>query len=76
MARRCMISGKGPLAGNNVSHSHNKTRRRQLPNLHSKKLYVPELKRSIRIRVSAATLRSIDRMGLLNYVKKHGFDLA
>ena len=42
MAKRCRLTGKGPLSGNRVSHSHKKTRRRQLPNIQKKRLYIPE----------------------------------
>ncbi len=75
MARRCSISGVGPLAGNNVSHAHNKTRRRQLPNVHKKRIYVPELKRSVRVKVSARSLRTIDKIGLSTYLRKRGLSL-
>ncbi len=75
MARRCMISGKSPLTGNNVSHSHNKSKRRQYPNLQNKKIYIPELKKSVRLRVSTSTLRSIDKIGFLNFVKKYGLHI-
>ncbi len=72
MANRCDITGKRPNAANNVSHAHNKTKRRQLPNLHRKRLYVPELGRSIRIKVSARALRQIDKIGLNATLRKHG----
>ena len=72
MARICMISGKRPLTGNKVSHAHNKSKRRQYPNLQNKKIYIPELKKSIRLRVSTSTLRSIDKIGFMNFVKKYG----
>ncbi len=75
MARKCMISGKRPLVGNNVSHAHNKTKRRQYPNLQSKRIFIPELKRSVRFRLSAAALRSIDKLGFINYIKKNGREL-
>lgn len=75
MARRCDITGKRPLAGCNVSHAHNKTKRRQLPNLQKKRIYVPELGRSIRIKVSASTLRSIDKTGFVAFLKKNGLAL-
>lgn len=75
MSRRCSISGKGPLAGNNVSHAHNKTRRRQLPNVHTKRLFVPELNRTVRIKVSTHALRTISKIGLLTYLKKEGLRL-
>ena len=76
MARKCEITGKGPLAGNSVSHAHNKTRRRQLPNLQKKRIFVPELNRSVRIRVSTSALRSIDKMGLAAFLRKNGLSLS
>ncbi len=75
MSRRCDVTGKRPLTGCNVSHAHNKTKRRQLPNLQRKRLYVPELGRSIRVKVSASTLRSIDKVGLTAFLKKNGLAL-
>ncbi|MCY4047110.1 MAG: 50S ribosomal protein L28, partial [Candidatus Dadabacteria bacterium] len=63
MARRCAITGKGPLSGNNVSHANNKTRRRQIPNLQNKRIFVPELGRFVRIKLSARALRTIDKKG-------------
>ncbi len=75
MSRRCAITGKGGLAGNNVSHAHNKTKRRQLPNLQKKRIFIPELGRTVRVRVSVSTLRTITRQGLLPYLKKQGLTL-
>ena len=75
MPRRCAITGKGGMSGNNVSHAHNKTKRRQLPNLQKKKIYVPELGRSVRVRVSTSALRTITRQGLMPYLKKQGLTL-
>lgn len=75
MSRKCDITGKRPLTGYNISHAHNKTKRRQLPNLQKKRIYVPELGKSIRIKVSASTLRSIDKVGLSAFLKKNGLAL-
>ena len=75
MSRRCAITGKGGLAGNNVSHANNKTKRRQLPNLQRKRIFIPELGRTVRVRVSVNTLRTITRQGLLPYLKKQGLTL-
>ena len=69
MSRKCKLTGKGPMAGNNVSHANNKTKRRQLPNLQRKRLYVDELGRSVRVRLSAAALRTVSRKGLMSYLK-------
>ena len=52
MSRKCSITGKKPMAGNNVSHAHNKTRRYQLPNIKKKRIFVPELGRHVRLKLS------------------------
>ncbi|MFW5742010.1 MAG: 50S ribosomal protein L28 [Spirochaetota bacterium] len=75
MSRKCIITGKKPLAGNNVSHAHNKTRRKQLPNIQKKRIFVPELGRYVRLRLSTRALRSISKVGLLNYLKKNDLRL-
>ena len=64
MAKVCQVTGKRPSAGNNVSHSHRKTRRRFLPNLHSKRLWVESEKRWLRLRVSTKGIRLIDKQGI------------
>ena len=66
MARRCELTGKGVLTGNNVSHAHNRTRRRFLPNLHRKALLSDALGQSVRLRVSASAIRSVERRGGLD----------
>lgn len=75
MARRCSVTGKRPLTGYNVSHAHNKTKKRQLPNLQRKRIFVPELGRTVRVKVSTSALRSIDKVGFLRYLKKNGLTL-
>ena len=65
MAQKCAITGKKPLVGNHVSHANNHVKRRQNPNLHWKKIYIPEMGKYIRIRVSARALRTITKKGLL-----------
>ncbi|MBZ0264666.1 50S ribosomal protein L28 [bacterium] len=64
MARRCVVTGKGPVTGHNVSHAHNLSKRRWLPNLHKKKFYVPEEKRWVTLRVTAGAMRTIDKKGI------------
>ena len=64
MARVCQVTGKGPMVGNNVSHANNKTKRRFLPNLQSRRFWVESEKRWVRLRVSSAALRTIDRNGI------------
>ena len=66
MARRCQLTGKGVMTGNNVSHAHNKTRRRFLPNLQPKLLASDILGRGIRMRVTVSTLRTLERKGGLD----------
>lgn len=66
MARRCELTGKGPMTGNNVSHAHNKTRRRFLPNLNDVSLMSEALGRTFRLRISAAALRTVDHRGGLD----------
>ena len=76
MSKFCAISGKRPLVGNNVSKSNIKTKRRQLPNLQMKSIYVPELGRSIKIKVSVAALKTIDKIVLMKYLKKQDLKLS
>ena len=66
MARRCPISGKGVLVGNNVSHANNKTKRRYLPNLQYRRLFSESLKQQFRIRLTVAALRTVDKHGGLD----------
>ncbi len=75
MSKRCRLTGKRPLTGNNVSHAHNKTRRRQLPNLQTKRLYVPELGRWVKIRLSARALRTVTKKGLMSFMADQGLSL-
>jgi len=61
MSRVCQITGKKPMLGNNVSHANNKTRRRFLPNLQYRRIWVESENRWISLRLSQAGLRTIDR---------------
>ena len=70
MSRVCQVTGKKPMAGNNVSHAHNKTRRRFLPNLHSKRIWVESEQRFVKLRVSQKGLRIIDKQGIDTVLKK------
>lgn len=63
MARRCELSGKGVQTGNNVSHANNKTRRRFLPNLRTRRLFSELLGQPIRVRIAISTLRSVEKNG-------------
>lgn len=64
MSRVCQVTGKGPVTGNNVSHSQRKTKRRWLPNLHTKRFWSVAEERWVRLRVSSAGMRIIDKKGV------------
>ena len=64
MSRVCQVTGKAPMVGNNVSHANNKTKRRFLPNLQSRRFWVESENRFVRLRVSNAALRTIDKKGI------------
>jgi large subunit ribosomal protein L28 len=66
MARRCALSGKGVMVGNNVSHANNRTKRRFLPNLHRHSVYSETLGESIRLRISTHALRTVEHRGGLD----------
>ena len=66
MSRRCDITGKGVQTGNNVSHAHNKTRRRFLPNLQKTSLFSDALGKAVRLRLSAYAIRTVERKGGLD----------
>ena len=63
MARRCQVTGIGPLAGNNVSHAHNRTKRRFLPNLQKKRIWVQELNRFVTLKISAKGIKTLNKNG-------------
>jgi len=64
MTRVCKVTGKGPMVGNKVSHANNKTKRRFLPNLQYRRFWVESESRWVRIRISNAGLRLIDKKGI------------
>ena len=64
MAKVCMVTGKRPVTGNNVSHAQNKTRRRFLPNLHWHRFWVESENRFVRLRVTSKGMRIIDKKGI------------
>ena len=66
MARRCELTGKGPMSGNNVSHAKNRTRRRFLPNLNELTLHSDALGRAFKLRISSAALRTVEHRGGLD----------
>ncbi len=76
MSKVCEISGKRPQSGNNVSHAHNKTKRKFYPNLQTKKFYIPEEDRWVTMKVSTSTMRTINKNGITRVLKearKKGF---
>ena len=64
MAQVCQVTGKGPMVGNNVSHANNKTKRRFMPNLQHRRFFIESENRWVRLRVSSAGLRTIDKKGI------------
>ena len=64
MARVCQVTGPGPMAGTNVSHANNRTKRRFLPNLQYRRFWIESENRWVRLRVSNAGLRTIDKNGI------------
>jgi len=79
MSRICQLTGKRPITGNNVSHSKRRTKRRFLPNLIKKRMFVPEVNEWVELKMSAKALRNINKIGLYEYLKrqqKAGFDIG
>ena len=74
MTRECEVTGKRPVSGNNVSHANNRTKRRFLPNLQSRKFWVESENRWISMRISAAALRTIDKLGIDAVIAKMRLD--
>ena len=69
MSRICEITGTKAQYGNNVSHANNRTRRRFLPNLQTKKVWIPEEKRWIVIKATARAFKTIDKKGISSVLK-------
>jgi len=76
MARVCQLTKKRPNVGNKVSHSQIKTKKRQLPNLQKKRIWYPEEKRFITLRVSTLALRTLRKKGLEAFAKEAGLNLS
>ncbi|GIX39212.1 MAG: 50S ribosomal protein L28 [Silanimonas sp.] len=64
MGRKCQLTGKGVMSGNNVSHANNKTRRRFSANIHERRFWVASEKRWVKLRISTNALRTIDKNGI------------
>lgn len=78
MSKVCVVTGKRPMSGNNVSHANNKTRRRFEPNLQSKRFWVPSEGRWVRLKVSAKGIKIIQKRGIesvLAELKRNGVKL-
>ena len=75
MAQKCDLTGKKPLVGNHVSHANNKVKRRQNPNLHTKRIYIPDLERYVKLKLSNRALRTVNKKGLLKFLKDEGLTL-
>lgn len=69
MARVCQITGKKPVYGSNVSHAHNRTKRRFLPNLQKKRIWVQELNRYVTLQVSSEGIKKIAKNGTADVAK-------
>ena len=70
MSKVCQLTGKRPVAGNNVSFSNRKTKRRFLPNLHKKRYYIPELDKWVTLKVSTSALKTINKKGISAVLKE------
>ncbi|MEJ5346391.1 MAG: 50S ribosomal protein L28 [Chloroflexus sp.] len=75
MSRRCDLTGRSPSFGHNVSFSKRRTNRRWLPNVQERRIWVPEEQRFVRLKLSAAALREIERKGLLQALRDRGLTL-
>jgi large subunit ribosomal protein L28 len=75
MSRKCKLTGKRPRIANLVSHANNRTKRRQIPNLQTKRLFVEELGQSVRVRLSTSALRTVSRKGLMPYLAQQGLNI-
>lgn len=69
MARRCQVTGVSPVAGSNISHAHNKTKTRFLPNLQKKRIWVQELNRYVTLKLSTSAIKTINKKGTAHIAK-------
>ena len=76
MARRCPLTGKPPNVANKVSHSNIKTKKRQLPNLQRKRIWLEDESRWVTLRLSTRALRTLNKKGLRAYAAEAGLDLS
>lgn len=75
MSRKCQVTGTGALVGHKVSHSNRKTKKRQLPNLQTKKIFVPELNRHVKLKLTTRAIRTISKKGFLRFLSDNGMTL-
>ena len=76
MSRICKITGKRPRVGNNVSKANNKTKRRQYPNLQSKRVFIPETGRTVKLKLSTKAIKTLDKVGLQSFLNKNNLKLS
>lgn len=76
MSRICALSGKSTMVGNRVSHAVNRTKVRLLPNLQNKRIFVPSLKKHVRLKLSTEAIRTINKIGIEAYAARVGLKLA
>ena len=76
MSRVCKITGKKPRVGNNVSKANNKTKRRQYPNLQSKRVFIPESGRTVKLKLSTKAIKTLDKVGLQSFLNKNNLKLS
>tara|TARA_X000001036_G_C20092163_1_gene567632 strand:+ start:97 stop:336 length:240 start_codon:yes stop_codon:yes gene_type:complete len=76
MSRTCKITGKRPRVGNNVSKANNKTKRRQYPNLQSKRVFIPETGRTVKLKLSTKGIKTLDKVGLQAFLNKNNLKLS
>lgn len=70
MSKICELTGKRPITGNTVSHSNSKSKRRFLPNLQKKRLFIPETNEWVTLKISTSALKTINKLGIHAYLKK------
>jgi large subunit ribosomal protein L28 len=70
MSRKCQVTGVGPISGGSISHAHNKTKRRFLPNLQKKKIWVQELNRYVTLKLSTSAIKTINKKGTADIAKQ------
>lgn len=75
MSRKCKLTGVGPMTGNKVSHAQNHTKRRWLPNIQNQRIFVPELNRWVKVKMTTRALRTVNKKGLMSFLRDEGLSL-